>query len=280
MKLVELTPRLQASHHHDPQACQVIQSALAEIQHGLDLLTRLGHVYHLEPGPPFDLPPWPKILFHVESAPNGRVVNSYWEAADLGPGWWPTLTEAQQREGIRAQFAGRGGIGDRSLPMLVDGGPAGPRPEPIHTPTDNSSIINDWKRSIADVRSNGEGHWGQTNILASGTETTNRNGNGIKPPEVETGPGVFGQFELGHSGPGNNGAENRVPDAGAGSPEGVPQNGLPGERLSDRGERAARAAADLRRILESSANTLSASRASRETPGTNSINSPPNPAKS
>lgn len=155
MNIADLLSRLQAQHHHDLQSCQTISAALAEVEHGLGMLARVGHVYHLEPGPSYPLPEWPRILFHVSSAPNGRVVNSPWEALELGDGWWPTLAEAQNKEGVRAQFMGRGGVGDRSLPMLADSGPPAPRGDYTlpSTPNDNHDIISEFK---ARVRSNSD----------------------------------------------------------------------------------------------------------------------------
>jgi hypothetical protein len=149
MFLNELLPRLQADHHHDLQAVTNVQNAIAEVERGLNTLARYGHVLHLEYGPAYHMPEWPMVLFHVTSAPNGRVVRSSWEALELGPGWWPTLQDAQYKEGIRMQFRGRGGVGDRSLPMLQDGDmrvkfdPDAPSP-----PKDNRSIIDEWKRTV------------------------------------------------------------------------------------------------------------------------------------
>jgi len=146
MRLNELLTRLQALHHHDLQAVTTLTAAVAEVDHGLALLARLGHVYHLEAGPPYELDEWPRLLFHVTAAPNGRIVGSWWEARELGEGWWPTLQEAQNKEAIKAQFRGRGGVGDKSLPMLQDADirphydPDAPSP-----PKDNGKIIKEFK---------------------------------------------------------------------------------------------------------------------------------------
>ena len=162
MNLRDLLTRLQANHHHDTQSFVAVTSAVNEIEHGLVALAKLGHIFHLEYGPPYEIPEWPRILFHVHAAPNGRVVQSSWEALELGPGWWPTLQEAQYKEGIRAQFRGRGGVGDRSLPMLMDGGPAGPRYglDQPSAPKDNRDIIEEFKRNVranTDNHPNGDG---------------------------------------------------------------------------------------------------------------------------
>lgn len=209
MNLAELAQRLLADHHHDPQACQTIVTSLGEIERGLGLLAKLGHVFHLENGPAYDLPQWPRVLFHVESAPNGRVVNSWWEADELGPGWWPTYSEAAHREGVRYQFAGRGGIGGRSLPMLVDGGPAGPRPDAIREPNDNSAVIDQWKRSIEGVRDRA---WGNTNIISGNDEEPGGNGNGSVSTESGESESVSGVDGLGSGRSGGNGSEAGVRD--------------------------------------------------------------------
>jgi hypothetical protein len=252
MYLHELLPRLQAEHHHDPQACMTISAAVAEVEHGLSLLARLGHVYHLETGPAYHLPKWPRLLFHVTSAPNGRTVNSWWEADELGPGWWPTLWEAQQREGIRAQFRGRGGIGDRSLPMLADGGPAGPRPEGPRAPKDNSDLIDQWKKSVENVRSNGEGRWGEVVVHYGGAETAGGTGPSDESSAARLGEGVSGLTLLGDSGTGSVGTEAGVRNPGAPGSEGISEDAVSPEPVSNSGQPSSRAVDALRRVLAES----------------------------
>jgi hypothetical protein len=107
-----LRTRLRAELHSQPQRSLDCDLALREIEEGLARLARHGYVFHLEPGPaPVVEPPWPRLMFHSTSAPNGRVVNSPWDLSELGPDWWPTLEEAQHADGLKAQFAGRGGLG-------------------------------------------------------------------------------------------------------------------------------------------------------------------------
>jgi hypothetical protein len=190
MKIDQLKDRLHAEHHHNLQGVYTISAALAEIEHGLELLSKLGHVYHLERGAPYEIPEFPRILFHVTSAPNGRVVRSSWEAIELGFGWWPTLQEAQHKEGIRAQFRGRGGIGDRSLPMLVDGGPAGPRPDLGPEPKDNSKIIEEWKQYVRDQSAKTDYSPGGV----SGISGDNRINSSERPGEIEISEGVFVEY--------------------------------------------------------------------------------------
>jgi hypothetical protein len=118
---------------------------MAAVDDGLGTLARLGHRYHLVLGPPPEVEDWPKVMFHVEAAPNGRLVSSDFERHELGYGWYFTLGEAQHVEGYRAQMAGRGGVGDRSVPMIP--GQVGVQPEQPLTPKDNSAIIAEWKAS-------------------------------------------------------------------------------------------------------------------------------------
>lgn len=145
MDLSALRARLQGEHHSSPQDCEAIRHAADGISNGLDALARLGHLYHLEPGPPVPGEIWPRLMFHAEAAPNGRLVASPYEAYELGTGWFFTLAEAQHAEGMRAQFAGRGGIGDRSVPMLLNGA-VGPQAEPAEPHrNDNAATIAAWK---------------------------------------------------------------------------------------------------------------------------------------
>lgn len=144
LEIEQLRTKHQADHFGSLQQVEQIRLAMAAIDDGLNVLSRLGHRYHLEPGPPPLHNRWPKIMFHVEAAPNGRIVNSEYDAQELGVGWYYTLQEAQHAEGVRAQFAGRGGIGDRSVPMLP--GAVGVQPERPLAPKDNSAAIAAWKK--------------------------------------------------------------------------------------------------------------------------------------
>lgn len=271
MKLNELSTRLQAEHHHDQQACLTISAAVAEVEHGLGFLARLGHVYHLEPGPAYDLPEWPRLLFHITSAPNGRVVRSWWEARDLGPGWWPTFSEAQYKEGVRAQFAGRGGIGDRSLPMLVDGGPAGPRPNYPSEPKANQDIIEQWKKDISGVRDRGEGSWGEVTIHDGGSEELHQPDD-RRATEVEASPGISAEPGMGAWRDGGDGGEDCLSDIGPAEASGISQDAVPGNGISGRQQSNGGAEAELRRVLGSSAKTLADTRAAREAAGPGNIN--------
>lgn len=117
--LVALQTRLLATHHSKPQTQELVRGALALVAEGLRRLEALGLQFHLDPGPGSVGDEWPRMMFHVDAAPNGRLVRSRWELADLGPGWFNTLEEAQHADGVATQFAGRGGIGRRDLPVPI-----------------------------------------------------------------------------------------------------------------------------------------------------------------
>lgn len=121
LSLQQLKARLLAEHHAKPQNLSRIEHEFGRLGEALAALAALGHLYHLAEGSPGSGEVWPRLYFHVHAAPNGRVVNSRWELAELGPGWFPTLDEAQHDDGVATQFAGRGGVGRKSLPAVVAG---------------------------------------------------------------------------------------------------------------------------------------------------------------
>lgn len=113
-----------AEHYGKPQNLSRIEYEFARLGEALAALAVLGHQYHLVDGP--DGPAereeiWPRIYFHVSAAPNGRVVASKWELDELGPGWFPTLEAAQHTDGMETQFAGKGGVGRKTVPAVVPG---------------------------------------------------------------------------------------------------------------------------------------------------------------
>lgn len=113
---------LLSQHAGKSQEEEKIRRAIHSAEEALSQLSALGHIFHLEEGPGASYAAWPKILFHISSAPNGRVVNSPWDAEDLGPGWYETSEAAQTAHGIEVQFALRGGIHRRSLPSVIGPG--------------------------------------------------------------------------------------------------------------------------------------------------------------
>lgn len=117
-----LQQQLEAEHFARPQNVARITRAIGHVREGLDELARLGHPFCLIPGiepttDPDDL--WPQTWFHMDTAPNGRIVRDRWQLETLGDGWCKTLAEAQHMAGKSAQFAGRGGIRSRNLPAVI-----------------------------------------------------------------------------------------------------------------------------------------------------------------
>lgn len=122
--LDDIKNALLAEHHQRPQNVRRVQIALVKIDEGLKELNSLGHPFHLMQGPrppaiDLELSGWPKVMFHQDAAPNGRLVATKWELADLGPGWFVTAAEAAHWDGLATQFAGRGGVPRRDVPALV-----------------------------------------------------------------------------------------------------------------------------------------------------------------
>lgn len=109
-----------SQHSGKPQEMAYLKEALDSMESGLSVLVRMGHHYHLAEGEGTAHPEWPKTYFHVESAPNGRLVLNEFELYELGIGWCETLEEAQHRDGIVQQMRGRGGVRRPSqLPMVI-----------------------------------------------------------------------------------------------------------------------------------------------------------------
>lgn len=106
-----------ASHSGRPQEVQVLEYAIRELENSMNQLAKLGHVFHLEPGNGSRYPSWPRRLFHVSAAPNGRMVRSEFELWDLGEGWFDSLEEAQHAEGVAASWRGKAGVNRRALPV-------------------------------------------------------------------------------------------------------------------------------------------------------------------
>lgn len=108
-----------ARHSGKPQELMHITKAIDELEHAFQELTRFGYVYHLVAGPGEKFADWPRMMFHLNSAPNGRLVASEFELWDLGDGWCDSLEEAQIRDGFVHQFRGRGGRQRPGLPMVI-----------------------------------------------------------------------------------------------------------------------------------------------------------------
>lgn len=109
--------QLVASHSHSPQEAKRIELAVQATEQALGELARLGHLYHLVPGPAPEPARWPMQVYHSD----GRVREVFHpnDLLELGEGWYPTLEEARYRAGMSTQFMGRGGVKLRNLPALV-----------------------------------------------------------------------------------------------------------------------------------------------------------------
>lgn len=100
---------LLAAHSGRPQEMAQISEALAEGERALATLARLGHQFHLKPGPGEPPALWPRLMYHVDYAPNGRVIRDEHDHAMLGVGWYDTLEAAQHAAGADTQMTSRGG---------------------------------------------------------------------------------------------------------------------------------------------------------------------------
>lgn len=112
-----LSDSLAAQHPNEPQKLRLVELAVSQAREAIEHLTRMGHPFHLAPGPqPADLWSWPRVYWQADG--RSRPVYHPHDLVDLGPSWFPTLEEAQQARGRALQFAGRGGIRDRNLPVV------------------------------------------------------------------------------------------------------------------------------------------------------------------
>jgi hypothetical protein len=110
---------LQASHFGRPQELAKIDRATRQIREGLEVLASLGHHFYLAKGTGEASSEWPRVMFSLQSAPNGRVIDGPWEYSQLGPGWFDTLEEAQHADGHQQSFTGRSGAQRAGLPVIV-----------------------------------------------------------------------------------------------------------------------------------------------------------------
>jgi hypothetical protein len=115
--------RLVNRYHEQPQVVMRIDHALGLVRDGLRELGTMGLVYHLESGPaPADSPlhaPFPRHVYHLESAPRGYEVRCQSDLELLGEGWFDTLDEAKHADGMGEQFK-RGGVFPKSgLPAVI-----------------------------------------------------------------------------------------------------------------------------------------------------------------
>lgn len=109
---------LLARHTGKPQAQRQLELAVAAVRRGLEAMAANGEVWHLEAGIGEESGHWPRIMFHALAAPAGRLVRSEFELADLGEGWYDTLAEARNFEGVQVQNQGRGAVPRHGLPAI------------------------------------------------------------------------------------------------------------------------------------------------------------------
>lgn len=111
-----LRARLLAQHIASPQRERLVELALAQIETALVELGRHGHQVHLAEGPG-DVDSYPRLVFHASAGI--REIFHPSDLLELGPGWYDSWAQAQQAEGMAAQFAGRGGVRRVFLPAVI-----------------------------------------------------------------------------------------------------------------------------------------------------------------
>ncbi len=119
MKWPEFSRPILAAHSGRPQEIAMLTQALRGIEDGLAVLARHGHIFGLVSGPGTPPPAWPRTLFHIHLAPNGRVVRDEGEYNELGPGWYDTMEAAQHASGMDTQMALRGGLPRQSRALVA-----------------------------------------------------------------------------------------------------------------------------------------------------------------
>lgn len=114
MNRQKLHTQLVTEHGHGTQKAAALDMALRALEESLATMTRLGHSFHLVPGPEPLEAPWPRLFYHSD----GRVreVIDLQAFQELGPGWAESLALAQYLAGMAVQFEGRGGV--KPVPAL------------------------------------------------------------------------------------------------------------------------------------------------------------------
>ena len=122
MNLKALKDFLQSKHPHDVRRNAVVEHSLQRVEEGLQALAGIGHHFHLAEGHKPVVAGWPRKLFHLQAAPNGRLFmdeEQLEEAGGLAGGWRANALEAQLWDGSETQFAGRGGVPRKGLPAAL-----------------------------------------------------------------------------------------------------------------------------------------------------------------
>ncbi len=136
MNFRSLRSEIEHSHRDNPSLALKLDSAMREIEQAMGVLSAAGHHFHLGLGHSPHVE-YPKYVYHYVKGQ--KLVRSEWELKDLGPGWFPSLRDAQYAEGLDVQFAGRGGVRRRQLPL-----PAEPEAHFVET-SSNEERIAAWK---------------------------------------------------------------------------------------------------------------------------------------
>ena len=123
MNLKALHAKLEYEYRQQPSKARLLRHALQAVQDGLQVLASAGHQFHLAEGasPPQQWD-WPRTYYHYDLG--HREVLGPGDLAELGPGWYPSLGEAEQAHGEDVQFAGRGGVIRRRQVAQVNGASA------------------------------------------------------------------------------------------------------------------------------------------------------------
>ena len=118
-QLQHLRDQISVQLQEQPQKLALAQLAFTELESGLAKLSSLGLHFQPVEGAVGALPEWPKTMFHSARAPHGTQVYCRQDLEDLGPGWATTPQEAERLAGVKTQFAGRGGVRQPGLPMVI-----------------------------------------------------------------------------------------------------------------------------------------------------------------
>lgn len=116
---------LHSQHPGDMQANATIKHAVHLAKDALVLLAQVGHQFHLAEGFGEPAPDWPRLLFHIDQDPNGRLVLCEADAIELGAGWFDSLESAQHWDGVQTQFALKSGRPKYNMPAKMSDGPSG-----------------------------------------------------------------------------------------------------------------------------------------------------------
>jgi hypothetical protein len=140
-----------AKHSASPQNSHALDLAIRSAEEAMSVLAKHGHHFHLAPGDGPSFSDWPKKMFHMDAAPNGRLVQNEYELWDLGEGWCETLEEAQHSDGMATQFRGRAGVNRRALPVAKPESQKSKEEWLKEQKDEKRRIIEEWKKRNKEV---------------------------------------------------------------------------------------------------------------------------------